>query len=127
MIASEREQLQADIERLTAEIEREEAAKRSEREAFVKDIDAQVEEKKIKREEDEGKESTWAVRREEAFRQDNELASKLAKWNLKPEAEVLTVSVSVNVEAFLCIFIRAVSMFLIVQPINYIEGRIFCV
>ena len=133
LIASEREQLQADIERLTAEIEREEAARRSEREAFVKDIDAQVEEKTINREEEEGKESTWAVRREEAFRQDNELASKLAKWNLKPEAEVLTVSVSLKMlkHSFVFLFARSQCFssvkLLIVQPINYIGGRIFFV
>ena len=127
-IASEREQLQADIERLTAEIEREAAARRSEREAFVNDIDAQVEEKKIKREEDEVKESTWAVRREEAFRQDNELASKLAKWNLKPEAEVLTVSVSLKMlkHSFVFLFAQSQCFSLSNQSI-ILEAGFFCV
>ncbi len=84
-MAAEKTRLESEVKRLNKEIVLEEKAKERRREAFVRGLEQQLAEKKTDQLSDRKHEEA------EAFKRDNELAAKLAQWNISEE-EVITVS-----------------------------------
>ena len=80
LVGLERAKIEENIECLTKDIQREEAERQKKKELLVEELDQQVEEKKK------------IIDKTERFRESNELASRLSKFQMNINEPVISVS-----------------------------------
>ena len=85
LVELERAKIEENIECLTKDIQREEAERQKKKELLVEELDQQVEEKKKVP-------TVAAADKAERFRESNELASKLSKFQMHLDEPVISVS-----------------------------------
>ena len=83
LVGLERAKIEENIECLTKDIQREEAERQKKKELLVEELDQQVEEKK---------KVPTTTSKAERFRETNELASKLSKFQMHLNEPVISVS-----------------------------------